>query len=249
MRLLCGYRNHFDNQMRKTKSYAILLDMPQLKNRRHEIFALELATGAPLLSAYLAAGYKDSYSARFNASRLRNKIRERVNELLQEHGERSRIKAEWVQEQIAPLLEVDPGELYEAPDPNDPDKLKLKPLSALPSRIRKAITRIRIDPETNYAVEVFLSDKIGVANALLRSLPDGSNDRATSVGVQQFNFSWGAAGDISNDIPLQIAAEKTDGSGAVGKTAIAERVAAALRASGAGADVMAKLEVFAERQK
>jgi phage terminase small subunit len=174
-----GVRNRFDKSDAKNRDLCYVCNaMPQLTNRRHEIFALELASGAPLVSAFLVAGYKESYSAPYNASRLRNtpKVRERINELLQEHGERSRIKVEWVQEQIAPLLEIDPGELYESTDPNDPDKLKLKPLSSLPARVRKAITRIRIDPETNHAVEIFLSDKIAAANALLRSLPGGSVD-------------------------------------------------------------------------
>jgi phage terminase small subunit len=154
--------------------------MPQLQNRKHEIFALELASGAPLLSAFLAAGYKDSYSARYNASRLRNdgRVKERVNELLQEHADRTAIKVEWVQNKVAPFLEVDPVELYEVSvDPANPGKLELKALTAMPERVRKAITRIRVDPETGRPVEVFLVDKLAAANTLLRSLPGGSVSR------------------------------------------------------------------------
>src|SRR5258708_30007772 len=64
--------------------------MKPLKNRQHEIFAQELAAGAPLLSAFQSAGYKDSSSARYNASRLRNSpaVRERVNELLAQSAKR-----------------------------------------------------------------------------------------------------------------------------------------------------------------
>jgi hypothetical protein len=64
--------------------------MKPLKNRYHEIFAQKLATGAPLLNAYLSAGYKNSSSARYNASRLRNSpaVRERVNELLAQSAKR-----------------------------------------------------------------------------------------------------------------------------------------------------------------
>jgi hypothetical protein len=145
--------------------------MPQLANRRHEIFALELASGAPLLSAYLAAGYREGYSARFNASRLRNtpRLQARIDELLREHSERTSIKLEWVENQIAPFLEIDPAELYEPADPDNPTKLKLKPLSALPERVRKAITRIRVD-ESGRQVEFVLADKIAVANALIRGI-------------------------------------------------------------------------------
>jgi phage terminase small subunit len=159
--------------------------MPQLKNRKHEIFALELASGAPLLSAFLAAGYKDSYSARYNASRLRNndRVKERVNELLQEHADRTAIKVEWVQNKIAPFLEVDAVELYEpSGDLDNPSKLELKPLSALPERLRKAITRIRLDPESGRPVEIFLVDKLAAANTLLRSLPGGSVQRLEHTG-------------------------------------------------------------------
>jgi phage terminase small subunit len=154
--------------------------MAQLRNRKHEIFALELASGAPLVSAFLAAGYKDSYSARYNASRLRNdlRVKDRVNELLLEYADRTAIKVEWVQNKVAPFLEVDPIELYEASaDPDAPGKLELKPLTAMPERVRKAITRIRVDPETGRPVEVFLVDKLAAANTLLRSLPGGSVSR------------------------------------------------------------------------
>jgi hypothetical protein len=39
--------------------------MPQLANRRHEIFAIELAAGTPLLSVYRGTGYRETYSAPF----------------------------------------------------------------------------------------------------------------------------------------------------------------------------------------
>jgi len=151
--------------------------MPQLANRRHEVFAVELATGAPLLSAYLTAGYKESYSARFNASRLRNTsaVRQRVDELLAEFGERSAIKLEYVQAKVLDLLELDPIELYEkSPDsPVGAGKLKLRPMSEMPSRVRRAIHRIKVD-EAGKPVEIILSDKIAAANALFRTIPGGS---------------------------------------------------------------------------
>src|SRR5215831_17519175 len=59
--------------------------MAKLRNLRHEIFAVELAADKPPLRAYLAAGYKPTPTARFNAFRLRNtpEIRARVVELLE----------------------------------------------------------------------------------------------------------------------------------------------------------------------
>jgi hypothetical protein len=175
------------NLITRVPKPAILPAMPQLTNRRHEIFAIELAAGAPLLIAYLTAGYRESYSARFNASRLRNtpKIKDRINELLQEFGERTRIKLEWVQETIAPLLEIDPAELYQKPDPADPTKVQLKPLQDLPARVRKAITRIKVDPETGRPVEVFLTDKVAVGALLVRSLvgPDASVNNTLNVSL------------------------------------------------------------------
>jgi hypothetical protein len=152
--------------------------MPQLANRRHESFATELATGAPLLSAYLAAGYRESYSARYNASRLRNTpaVRRRVDELLAEFGERSSIKLEYIQAQVLALLELDPLELYEksADSPLGSGKLKLRPMSEMPSRVRRAIHRIKVDPESGKPVEIVLNDKVAAANALFRSIPGGS---------------------------------------------------------------------------
>ena len=59
--------------------------MPKLRNHRREIFAVELAAANPPLRAYLAAGYKPTSVARFNALRLRNapEVRARVDELLE----------------------------------------------------------------------------------------------------------------------------------------------------------------------
>jgi hypothetical protein len=81
--------------------------MPKLTNRRHEIFATEMAAGAPLLSAYLTAGYKESYSARFNASRLRNtpKVRARIDELLAEFTRTAFVKLEWIQHHLVQIVE------------------------------------------------------------------------------------------------------------------------------------------------
>jgi len=78
-----------------------------LPNRKHEIFAVELATGAPLESAYLTAGYKPGRAARFNASRLRNKpwLRERLNELFEAAAKDAVVGIGWVQRNLIDIIE------------------------------------------------------------------------------------------------------------------------------------------------
>jgi hypothetical protein len=78
-----------------------------LPNRKHEIFAIELATGAPLESAYLAAGYKPGRAARFNASRLRNKpwLRARLNELFDAAAKDAVVGIGWVQRNLIAIIE------------------------------------------------------------------------------------------------------------------------------------------------
>lgn len=81
--------------------------MPKLANRRHEIFAVELAAGTPLLTSYLRAGYKDTYSARYNASRLKNsiKVHERVAELLDDFRDRAFVGIQYVQAELVKIIE------------------------------------------------------------------------------------------------------------------------------------------------
>jgi hypothetical protein len=78
-----------------------------------------------------------------------------------------------------PLLEIDPAELYQRPDPADRTKVKLKQLDDLRPRVRKAITRIKFDPDAGRPVELFLTDKVAMAALLMRSLTgaDGANVR------------------------------------------------------------------------
>jgi hypothetical protein len=82
--------------------------MAQLANRRHELFCLEVASGAPLATAYVAAGYREGrgYDRRHNASRLRNQphIKERVNELLAQSAERAVVGIGWVQLQLLDVV-------------------------------------------------------------------------------------------------------------------------------------------------
>jgi hypothetical protein len=57
---------------------------------------------------------------------------------LRELGDRTRIKLEWIQQTIAPLLEVDPVELSERSDPADPTRIRLRLMNDLPAHVRKS---------------------------------------------------------------------------------------------------------------
>jgi phage terminase small subunit len=81
--------------------------MGRLSNRRHELYCIELASGAPMVTAFLRAGYKDSPSAKFNASRLKNmpRVRARINELIDEFKERSFVELSWIQAELVAIVE------------------------------------------------------------------------------------------------------------------------------------------------
>jgi Terminase small subunit len=157
--------------------------MAKLTNRRWEIFATELATGAPLLSAYLAAGYRDTWSARYNASRLRNKpaVRARVDELLAEFGERNMIKSEYLMHQILPIVEADTRNLFEVKAEADGRKTyRLRSLADLPHRLAAAVQKIKLD-EAGNVTEITLHNKNETANTLLRALGTIKDDHVTAV--------------------------------------------------------------------
>jgi hypothetical protein len=82
-----------------------------------------------------------------------------------------------VRHKLLAFLDGDPRELYEF---NGDGKLRLRPLNELPERVRKTITKLKVDPETGTPVEITLAGKVEAAATLLRSLPGG--DR-TSVDV------------------------------------------------------------------
>jgi hypothetical protein len=77
--------------------------MPELANRRHELFARSLAAGVPSLRAYEAAGYKPNNGSPY---RLQENIRikQRASELMQETAERALPKftltRAWIVEQL-----------------------------------------------------------------------------------------------------------------------------------------------------
>jgi hypothetical protein len=146
--------------------------MAPLPNRKRELFSHAIAAGEPLALAYTRAGYKEGYSARFNASRLRNmpEVKARITEILEASAQHSAISADYVRHRLLGLMEADPVDLYE-PDPARPGRLRLRPLESLPESVRKSVTRLKIDAETGRPVEIILADKTQAASALLRSLP------------------------------------------------------------------------------
>jgi phage terminase small subunit len=70
--------------------------MPILRNTRHEMFAQFLAQGKSATGAYVEAGYKDSETARFRASRLRTNgnVQKRIDELKQKVAKKMEITQE-----------------------------------------------------------------------------------------------------------------------------------------------------------
>lgn len=143
--------------------------MPQLLNRRRELFALEVASGAPLGQAYVAAGFKagERYDCRHNASKLYNKpeVKERVRELQAQYSERAAIGADYVRERIAAVVDVDPLEAYEVVN----GALRIRPLDKIPARVRRAIARIEMD-SMGFPTRVIFADRVAAGTALLRSL-------------------------------------------------------------------------------
>lgn len=221
----------------------------RLRNVKHERFARAVAALTPLATAYREAGFSgDPTWHPFNASRLKNtpKVKARIEELRVEFEAMSAIHVDYVRHLLLRTVEADPRDLYEK-DPDDPTgkRRRLRPIEKLPRHLTNAISRIKLDPESGQPVEVILSNKNEAAATLLRSLPGGSDEQSAPAAIAQFNFSWGAAGDISNDIPLQLAAQQAGEA----KATTVDRVAAALKASGAGAEVISKLSAIAERAK
>src|SRR5271154_3986872 len=88
--------------------------MLKLASRKRETFAIEVAAMTPLASAYVAAGYRDTPWARYNASKLAHvpEVARRIDELQAEFADRSGIRAEYIQRQLLPLVEANPKDLF-----------------------------------------------------------------------------------------------------------------------------------------
>jgi hypothetical protein len=148
--------------------------MPKLASRKRETFAIEVAAMTPLASAYVAAGYRDTPWARYNASKLAHvpEVAKRIDELQAEFADRSGIRAEYIQRQLLPLVEANSRDLFE-PVCDAAGKItgdKLKSISELPRHLTAAISKIKCDPETGAVVEIALANKTEAGNVLLRSV-------------------------------------------------------------------------------
>jgi hypothetical protein len=148
--------------------------MPKLASRKREVFAIEVAAMTPLDRAYVAAGYRDTPWARYNASKLAHvpEVAARIDELQMQFSERSGIRAEYIQRQLLPLVEANPKDLFEPILDIDGKKTgdRLKSISELPRSLTAAISKIKCDPESGAVVDIALASKSEAGNILLRSL-------------------------------------------------------------------------------
>jgi Terminase small subunit len=138
------------------------------------MFAIEVAGMAPYASAYVAAGYRDSPWACYNASKLAHvpEVAMRIAELQAEHSERSGIHAEYIQRKLLPIVEANSKDLFEPLLNQKGEKIgdTLKAISSLPRDLAAAISKIKCDPGTGAVIEVALASKSEAGNILLRSL-------------------------------------------------------------------------------
>ena len=142
--------------------------MPQLKNRRRERFAIEIAAMTPYDRAYVAAGYKDTPWARYNASRLAHEpeVAERIDELRAAFSERSQIHAEYLQRLLLPIAEANLKDCYTlGPD----GKECPRPISELPRALAAAIAKVDHD-DAGAVKAIAMHGKIAALTVLLRSV-------------------------------------------------------------------------------
>jgi Terminase small subunit len=110
----------------------------------------------------VAAGYRDTPWARYNASKLAHvpEVAARIDELQTEFSDRSGIHAEYIQRKLLPLIESDPRKLFETTDDGSGNKFeRLKTVSALPSGLAAVIQKIRFDPKTGAVTGIDLHNK------------------------------------------------------------------------------------------
>jgi hypothetical protein len=137
------------------------------------MFAIEVASMAPLASAYAAAGYREGAWAPYNASKLAKmpEVAARIAELQSEFAERAGIRAEYIQRKLLPLVESDPRGLFESVvDAAGVRTERLKSITQLPSGLAAAIQKIRLDSKTGQVTGIDLHDKNAVGGTLLRSV-------------------------------------------------------------------------------
>jgi hypothetical protein len=192
--------------------------VPKLASRKRETFAIEVAAMTPLASAYVAAGYRDTPWARYNASKLAHvpEVAARIDELQAEFSHRSGIKAEYIQRKLLPIIEANPKDLFEPLLDADGKKIgdKLKAVSDLPRDLAAAISKIKCDPESGAVIEVALAAKTEAGVVLLRSLggvADG-NAGASLEALVAASFHVQVVANVSGspDKPVAPASQLTD---------------------------------------
>lgn len=148
--------------------------MPLLTNPKHERFAQELAKGLSASAAYVAAGYAKSDS---NASRLSSneKVRTRVQELLQEGAEKAGVTIQRIVDELAKIAFHDAADYFEW----GPSGVIVKSSADLTPEQRAAVTGAQqtISKTGENVIKVTLSDKQAALEKLGRHLgmfkPDG----------------------------------------------------------------------------
>lgn len=153
--------------------------MPKLKNRKRERFAIEVASMTPYDRAYVAAGFKDSQWAPYNANKLAHapEVEARIEELRAEFADRAGLHAEYLQRQLLPLVEANAQDLFMmTADATGRKRETLRPVTELPRRLAAAIQKIKFDPDTGSPLEIALYNKNDAGGTLLRSV-GGLTDR------------------------------------------------------------------------
>ncbi len=159
--------------------------MAKLKNRKREMFAIEIAAMTPLDRAYVAAGYSDTPWARYNASKLTHvpEVTARIDELQREFSDRAGIQAAYIQRKLLPIVEANTQDLFEPILDGNGKKIgdKLRAVSDLPRDLAAAVSKIKVDPESGAVVEITLANKTEAGTILLRSV-GGLVDRRELTG-------------------------------------------------------------------
>jgi hypothetical protein len=157
--------------------------MVPLKNRKREAFCREIAASTPYSRAYELAGYGGQPRWwEYNARKLAQQpeVRARIEELQVEFSRMAGLHAAYIQQQLLPLVEANPQDLYH-PDGS------LRPITELPRALAKAIHKIKLDPETGRVVEISLHNPNEAGSTLLRSLPGGAVSRHEITGIAELS--------------------------------------------------------------
>lgn len=134
--------------------------MPVLKKARHELFAQEVAKGAKLGAAYIAAGYKPNEN---NAARLKGTemVSARIAEILAPSAARAAASVERIVQELERLSFSDITEALELRK----NKIYVKDLKKLPKDVTACISSLK---STKDGVEVRFHNKGSAIEMLMR---------------------------------------------------------------------------------